>query len=257
MGMMTRLPHLSESMLEQLRSEVERNIDRYRNNGFADLTREPGWSIDLDINFDPSGLEALDGSAKGAAGDLKNTRIVAKVLQDLSPSLANEERIWVRLSHVEGFRYCRDRWLSGLHDDQAVAKAVRLHFFARTQTGLRDDHAISRLWWNAYIAKHCYPHDADRGLELLLTRADVRSSLVERIWLTGRRRLATAVFRSMENDAFVLSSERSFREFMKAINLLGGGIVFEAMTDVEIDSFLARCSAHAEAQLADPLPSNA
>ena len=253
---MGKLPHLSEGMLEQLRSEVDRNVDRYRSSGFADLTREPGWSIDIDLDFDPSGFEALDGSERGAAADLKNTRIVARVLQDLSPSLANEERIWVRLSHVEAFPYCRDRWLNGLEGDQAVAGAVRLHFFARTQTGLRDDHAISRLWWNAYVAKHCYPQDPDRGLELLLTSADVRSNLVERIWLTGRRRLATAVFRSMENDAFVLSSERSFREFMKAINLLGGGIVFEAMADGEIDSFLARCSAHADAQLADSVISD-
>ena len=175
---------------------------------------------------------------------------MASVLQELSPSLANEERIWVRLSHVEAFSYSRDRWLNGLEGTQAVADSVRLHLFARTQTGLRDDHAISRLWWNAYIARHCYPHNPDRGLELLLTRADVRSNLVERIWLTGRRRLATGVFRSMEADPHVLSSERSFREFMKAVNLLGGGIVFEAMADGEIDAFLARCSAHAAAELA-------
>ena len=88
------------------------------------------------------------------------------------------------------------------------------------------------------------------GSTLLLISADVRSNLVERIWLTGRRRLATGVFRSMESDPFVVSSERSFREFMKAINLLGGGIVFEAMTDAEIDAFLARCSAQAATELA-------
>jgi hypothetical protein len=247
---MAKLPHLSEVRLEQLRAEVEKDIDRYRGNGFADLVREPGWSIDIDLDLDLTELQLLDGSDNRAATDLNNSRIVARVLKELSPSLANEERIWVRLSHVEAFSYCRDRWLKGLEDPQAVADAVRLHFFARTQTGLRDDHAISRLWWNAYIARHSYPHDPDRGLELLLTTADVRSNLVERIWLTGRRKLATGVFRSMESDTFVLSSERSFREFMKAINLLGGGIVFEAMTDTEIDAFLTRCSAQAAADLA-------
>jgi len=248
--MMAKLPHLSEVRLEQLRAEVEKNIDRYRGNGFADLIREPGWSIDIDLDLDPTELQLLDGSDNRAATDLNNSRIVARVLRDLSPSLANEERIWVRLSHVEAFSYCRDRWLRGLQDPQAVTDAVRLHLFSRTRTGVRDDHAISRLWWNGYIARYCYPQDPDRGLELLLTTADVRQALVERPWLTIRRRLATGVFRSMENDSFVLSSGRSFREFMKAINLLGGGIVFEAMTDTEIDAFLTRCSAQAATELA-------
>lgn len=251
---MAKLPHVSEVKLEQLRAEVDKHTDRYRGNGFADLVREPGWSIEADLDCDPSGLQALDGADNRAITDLNNSRIVARVLQDLSPSLANEERIWVRLSHVEAFWSCRDRWLKDIRDPPAIADAVRLHFFARTQTGLRDDHAISRLWWNTYIARHCYPQNPDRGLELLLTSADVRSNLVERIWLTGRRRLATGVFRSMENDPFVVSSERSFREFMKAINLFGGGIVFEVMTDADIDAFLARCSARAAAEVAASAP---
>ena len=53
----------------------------------------------------------------------------------------------------------------------------------------------------------------------------------------------------MANDPKVLASERSFREFMKSLNFLGGGIVFEAMTDGQIDDFLNRCSDRAQQAL--------
>lgn len=244
------LLHISESKLEELRSGVSANLHRYRGDGFADVAREPGWAIDLDINIDVERLSELDGSSNRSETDLKDTLVVADVLKDLSPSLANEERIWVRLSHVEAFGYSKRRWLSGGMSDDAVLGSVEKHFFARTQTRRRDDHALSRLWWNGYIARHCYPENPSRALELLLTRADVRSNIVERIWLTGRRKLAGGVFRAMDNLPFVLESEASFREFMKTVNLLGGGIVFEAMADSAVDDFLKMCSERANGLLA-------
>lgn len=238
---MAKLPHLSETKLEELRSQVEQNLDRYKGKGFEDLAGDPGWSIELDVDYDGVALRALDGSDNRATTDLKNSKIVAVALGTLSPSLANEERIWARLAHVEGFEYCRNRWLKDLDDPEKLAAAVRTHFFAPNPTGQRDDHALSRLWWNVQIARQCYPQNADHALGLLLTTADVRSNLIERIWLMGRRRLATGVFRAMERHQFVLSSEKSFREFMKALNFLGGGVVFEVMSDAEIDEFLGRC----------------
>ena len=127
---MANLTHVSESKLEELRSEIGRNLDRYLGAGFADLNRDPGWAIGLTGTIDLTGLEELDGSNNRAETDLKNTKIVATVLGTLSPSLANEERIWVRLSHVEGFIYARDRWLKADEDRAAQVAAVEAHFFA-------------------------------------------------------------------------------------------------------------------------------
>lgn len=66
--------------------------------------------------------------------------------------------------------------------------------------------------------------------------------MVERIWLSGRRKLASGIFRIMDSDHRVLATETSFRGFMKALNMLGGGVVFEAMTDAETDDFMKRCA---------------
>ena len=53
--------------------------------------------------------------------------------------------------------------------------------------------------------------------------------------------LMVAVYAFMEfRGIFPKGSEP--REFMKALNLLGGGVVFEAMDDARIDEFLDRCA---------------
>lgn len=239
---MTKLYHVSDGVLQKLRADVKENIGRYLGEGFSDLAGEPGWGIVHDVEIDIDMLADLDGSERSAAADLKNSRIVMKALPDLSPSLANEEQIWVRLSHVEGFGYSRDRWLKG-RPTEKYTNEILTHFFAPTQTGIRDDQSLSRLWWNGFIASHCMPDNPDRALELLLTSADVRSNLVERIWLMGRRKLAAGVFRGMETHPDILKSEKSFREFMKALNMLGGGIVFETMTSSQIDDFIDSCVA--------------
>lgn len=239
---MKPLIYLSDKALEQIRSDVVKNIDRYRASGFSDLADDPTWDIRLGFDFDAEKLATLDLSQPRniASIDLINSKIVGEALANLTPAVANEERVWVRLSHVETIEYCRARWLATAAPERHQA-LIADHFFAPTQTGIRDDHAISRLWWNYEIAKTCMPEDINGALDLILISADVRSNFVERIWLTSRRRIAGAVLRAMKSDASVTGSEKNFREFMKTLNRLGGGIVFEALSDAEADDFVAEC----------------
>lgn len=239
---MSELKYLSDRTLTQLRKDVSSNIDRYQQTGFRDLANEPGWDVPLGIEFDAARLAQLDSSrpTNVSVVDLANSRIVGLALPHLTPSVANEERVWVRLAHVEAFEYCRARWLDGAEPDQVDA-LVRDHFFAPTQTGIRDDHALSRLWWNFHIARTCDPDDVDGALGLILTTADIRSNFVERIWMTSRKSIAGAVLRAMRTEPWITSAEKNFREFMKALNRLGGGVVFEALSAADTDAFVQDC----------------
>jgi hypothetical protein len=244
--MVAQLKYLSDKALAQLKGAVTANVARYKTDGFPEFEDDPGWNIGLGVEYDEVLLGTLDRSTPRtiAAIDLANSRIVGKALANLSPTLANEERVWVRLSHIDAFAYARDRWL-GQAGDEAVPKLVGDHFFASGQTKIRDDHAISRLWWNYQIARTCNPDNPDEALSLILKTADIRSNFVERIWMTSRRNIASAVLGLMKSEPWVTDAEKNFRMFMKSLNRLGGGIVFEVLDRNDIEHFLQDCLSQA------------
>lgn len=244
--MSANLKYLSDRALSQLRASIKENAQRYRGEGFSARADDPAWDIRLGVEYDDQLLATLDLNAPRAiaAIDLENSKIVGRALQKLTPSMANEERVWVRLAHVEAFPYCQARWI-GAATDEKLVEVVSDHFFAPTQTGIRDDHALSRLWWNYQIATTCMPEDPDEALRLILKTADIRSNFVERIWLTSRRSIASSVLRAMAANIWISDAEINFRHFMKVLNKLGGGIVFEALDGAETEKFVDECVEYA------------
>ena len=242
----SKLRYLSEQAAETLWEGVEENLTRYTNGDFADLFEVPGWQIPFDtLEVDLEPLKELHHD-KSPKAEVENSLLVWKALYSLSPSLACENRIWTRLSHCEGLEYSRARWISSGADNEELIKSVKKHFFARTQTRYRDDHAISRLWWNARIAKNIRPDDQRSALELILSKADIRSGLFERRWMFSSCNLAKGILRTMEINSEILEEKR-FRRFLIKVNEFGGGKAFDLMEELEISSFLEKCITHSEA----------
>jgi len=230
---MMRLKYLGRATLTSLFAEIGSHIERYTGGDFRDLEAEGDWNITLSIEYDPEPLSRLDESKT----EVDNSLLVWNALQNLTPALACEDRIWTRLSHIDCLDYSRKRWLN----EESGENDVRRHFFAPTHTGCRDDHSIARLWWNAKIAKDIWPHNQKGALELLLMKSDIRSNLVERPWTIMRHELADAILRLMQQEPWVTEKEKHFREFMKAVNRTGGGAVFELWPKEKIDSFVHDC----------------
>lgn len=246
---MATILYVGQAVADELWSNVRHNLQRYLHDGFEDLVTAGNWSIPLRREFDPAPLADLLPEP-GIDAELANSQLVWKSLGSaLTPSLARENRIWVRFSHVECIMFSRRRWLAKGSDD-TLEKSVRTHFFANTLTASRDDHAIARLWWNGWISHQSNHEDPDHALRMILSSADIRSNLVERPWMFARPALAGAILRMMQADKWLLEGELHFREFMKAVNLLGGGIAFEAMHASEIEEFLRRCLTKAKAVVA-------
>ncbi|MAO93612.1 MAG: hypothetical protein CMM78_00220 [Rhodospirillaceae bacterium] len=241
--MNTELKYISEAALTDLRTNIRSNLELYRGSGFHHLEDEPSWDIDLKIDYDQALLGTLDLTQQQNIVDIdrKNSLIVGQALSGLTPSLANEELVWVRISHLDAFEYSKARWLSETDEDDALVASIQAHIFAPTQTAIRDDHSVSRLWWNYHIARSCMPDDVEKALGLILKTADIRSNFVERIWMSSRRQIAGAILRAIDEKAEITATEVRFRAFMKIINRYGGGIVFEALSDAEADKFVGEC----------------
>jgi hypothetical protein len=240
----SKLKYLSNETISFLRTNVATNLHRYRNGDFDDLMSAGEWALELDLNVDLSALTELDPSGTPDA-EIANSLLVWTVLGRLTPALACEEGIWVRLTHVECLSFARDRWIKPDADDEATKKLIDDHFFAAKLTARRDDNAISRLWWNAYIANLANPDPALPALSVILQKADIRSNFVERSMTASRPVLAAGMVRIMQREASITEREDNFRAFMRSVNKLGGGIVFEAMSNPEIDRFMKMCAARA------------
>lgn len=232
-----RLRYVSTAVLSDLRQNVEGNVARYTSDGFDDLTGAGGWDIELRLRADLSPLADLEPTS---AADAENSIKVWRALHELTPSLAREERFWVRLSHVECLPYTRQRWLYG-KDGEDLKSAINIHCFADTRTKCRDDHSISRLWWTAYIAKLAAPDDHEYAIRKIFKTTDVRSNFVERALIVNRPSISSGIVRLMHRTPQVIETADNFRDFMKKLNILGSGVLFEVKTDEQIDRFMDAC----------------
>lgn len=237
---MSKLLYVGQQTADFLADNVEEHLDRYLSTGFEDMEASGDWRIPLSVSADLDQLEELSPD-RGADAEVANSLIVGRALSNLTPSLARENRIWIRLSHIEGLAYSRARWLANIADAK-LAQAIRTHFFATTWTGCRDDHAIARLWWNHQIASMLMQEDPKQALELILSRADLRANFVERPTVGARLPLAQGIIRELAKNDALKTSEAGFRKFMKAINAKGAGKYVEAWRAEEIDHLVAECA---------------
>jgi len=262
---MPKLKYFGETILADLKANVQSNLDRYSSSDFDDSADLNGWSIELSsVEVDPARLAELD-PAGGSATEVNNSMIIFEALDGMTPALATEERVWTRLTHFECLGYTRERWplkdipveksglISGLtgskekiteERNKAIHENIRqieTHYFARGRTGFRDDNAVSRLWWNAFVAYRVDPKDQKGILTELLRTADIRSNLIERPILSNRASLLRGIIRAMHSDPDIYKTEATFREFMKALNLRGSGVLFESMSDQEVENVLMKC----------------
>lgn len=262
---MPKLKYVAESILADLKANVPSHLERYRSSGFDDCADLNGWSMELSsVEVDLDRLARLDSTGDSAA-EVDNSMIVFGAFEGFTPALATEERIWTRLTHLECLAYTRNRWplrdepkerngllgsLTG-SKEKAVEERKRVrrqnisqvetHYFARGRNGYRDDNAVSRLWWNAFIAWRVDPQDHKGVLSELLRTADIRSNLVERPMLSNRASLLRGIIRTMRSHPDVYATEGTFREFMKALNLRGSGVLFESLSGQETDKILLKC----------------
>jgi hypothetical protein len=245
----TPLKYVAQSVVDSLKDNIAANRDRYTHGDFLELSEDNGWEILSDkVKIDTEALQYLDGTDATAEADIENSLIIYSAIEGMTPALAREERVWVRLCHIECLHYARARWIKKFQGEE-LDKAVQDHFFAQGRTGIRDDNAISRLWWNMHIATIADPDAPEEALRLILKTADIRQAIVERPNTASREPLARALVRAMRSNPWITSTEKSFREFMKEMNRDAGGILFEAISDSDADTALKQYAENARRRL--------
>lgn len=240
--MQEQLKLISRNIVENLYLNVPSNIERYESGNFDDLRSSPGWEIETSLVKIDSTLGERLIVEKSPEHEVINSIIVYDSLIGMSPALARDERVWTRLCHVECLHYARARWLSS-SDKQG---SVQRHFFATGVRGCRDQNAIGRLWWNAHIASLAQPKNIEKNLRALLARANFRLQLIDRADTAFRQPLLSGILRLLEKTDWLKENDAAIAHLMFEVNKHSGNLVFEALTDEQIDEHLIQCLKRAE-----------
>lgn len=228
------LKYVSEKVVEQLFDTVGTNLENYNEGSFESIKVAQGWGLELKrVTYDPSFPSnfRLDNSREA---EIENSLLVYSAFQGMTPALAREERIWVRLCHLECLEYSRQRWIR-----KNPERDVRNHFFARTLDQCRDDNAVARLWWNGHIASLIDPSDPRRVLKQFLARANIRLQFLDRSNASFRLPIARGVIRMLESEEWLHEHDRAFQAYMEVMDKNAGGLLFESLGETDIDAKLS------------------
>ena len=268
---MMQIPILTRSGVHDLFTDVSQNIDRYRGDGFsADLLNESlkdisGTTIDLDAF---ATLRTASGSLSAGKADALNAHAVYNALEGMTPYLAQDERIWVAITHLFASKYVWARWVKKKDEQQEspqsqgegasfdnteqVIKAVKLHYFAKVggkQRAIERNNAISSLWWWAHLVYRCEFDDHAAALDALLANTDFRESIVSRP-STSVNLMPFKVILDLKQEWNRENPESNFfttresglgyREWFKRINRLGGAKFLAAYSEAQLHAELKR-----------------
>lgn len=179
---MPRLKALRENYVSHLQATIKSNLDKY--------TLDEAWVPNL-ASFDGGQLATpIDVKAPKLVlpegedlHDLENAIRLHKALPNLNPVQAQDPRLWVRLTHVELWRYMRKRWpVERYLPDRGKAERYVLsrYFVAQRQSRALLRNGAARLWWTARLT-----HDPGRSnpyelTAVLLSSLDIAQQLLER-----------------------------------------------------------------------------
>lgn len=240
---MAEIKMVSTATVESLASNIPLNMDSYRGIGFGGASSAVGWNIDVPgVSWDdtfPMHLSAADNESS----EIENSYTVYSALTGMTPAIARDERIWVRLCHVELFDYARQRWMTSAGLSEG---SVEKHFFASGVVGSRDDNSIGRLWWNGHVASIAFPSDIRRGLVALLRRANIRKQVIDRADSAFRSALIGPLLTVIEGSSWINENDKAIATFMKHVNRQFGGVVLEDVREHELLRVLGQCLKAAE-----------
>jgi hypothetical protein len=231
---------LKSVSLEELRANVDSNLERYRSGNFDDLAADHSMWFEVNSEYDPKGFEKLKPPKGGNFYEQENCLIFYNSFNNITPYEARDERLWAYLSHTYLFKHAQQRWKIPDDDEQAV-RHIRNHFFASNKRSLERDNVASRLWWMAHLCGRVKGLDRSTVLEVLLHKADVRANIVERPTVSQSLNVFSVLIQKLKSslDADGSLFERNkFRPLMKEINSVGGFKLLECLPEKDLHKII-------------------
>ena len=177
--------------------------------------------------------------------DFENAVRMHRALPHLTREQASDPRLWVRLTHVEGWEYMRRRWdvRPKIREDKNPVGYVTEHYFVASSSPSRalTRNGMSRLWWYAHLThdpKRAEPYELTR---VLLSALDIAQQLLERN-LGRAPHVRTGFLEHIRDHDAALGTGGDRRDRIRALserlNLTGGVTLLDALSVGQVRAVL-------------------
>ena len=191
-------------------------------------------NIEVD-EFTPQYVPGNKSDAQKSREDLDNSIRIHKAFRNLTPRRATDKYMWTYLCHAipEYRKYIVDRWMRDAREN-----TIKNRFFVIENENLRNDNALSRLWWYGRLTYD--PQNQDDPYELtkiLLTNQTVCTDVMDTLNRMNLNRMKGVLLAIRDFNALI-SREGGivyyFRECKKYLNRYAAMTVMESLEPEEI-----------------------
>jgi hypothetical protein len=223
-----------DKLLSNVKSSYENVKNRYIN------LNEPFNFINDNIEIISSGsyeignITLIDDT--NGSYDFDNAKIIYTAFSNLTPTEANDERLWVTLTHHYFHKYCVTRWMNQESKKDSV---IDRFFYEGNSLVARSRNAISRLWWTAYLTIN---NDTDNeDLKWALTKTifstqDIQVSLLERK-LGLYENIRTPFLEFYQENKEIVNS-KMIQKIIRELNNYGGVISLTELSNEDVKTLI-------------------
>jgi hypothetical protein len=239
-----KLKVFKNSLVQRLKDSIQDNIERYRTGEFSEWLEHEYEAdfFELDIpEIDSIDLQVLNDVEGKVIDDDRDVKLLFLKLQDLSPALARDARLWTTLCHIYVLPYIRKRnpKLMTAAGDELTKLIVSRFFIVGGGRGYERTNALARLWWYGYIAKKTNV-DFDKAVHALVENTGNRADIVERPGIAACGNYMTAMTQVLveakDNKSNYFNTRAKYRPMLMAVFETAGRKFFPSMEPASIKS---------------------
>jgi hypothetical protein len=212
-----------------------RNKMKFVDGGQIDIPDSFYTAFDNQINF------IRDSSGGFEKSDFENAKLLYEIL-NLTPLEANDERIWIRLTHDQCRKYVIERWFKNGKKSKDVI--IDRYFFGGRAQSTRVRNAISRLWWIAHLTIQPQFNDEENRWKFTKAVCDYQEiivSLFERRLVTYENVRFGFLEFYMENPQFFIQNKgKKIQQLLRDLNNFGGVAILSLMSKESVKELLNR-----------------
>lgn len=238
-----RIQFLKESALENLKTNIDANIDKYSESSNS-------WVYDyfgdenpfLEYKQEVGEIKLNMSAERPETTDTENAKILYLALKDVDNSQASDERLWAGLAHGQLWEFMIYR--CKLSETKITADSIKSNFFFK-QNPRRAVivNTIARLWW---VGRLTYDEnnkeDPFYALKYFETDFGTKVLTLFSSNFTNNPKVTLALIKAILDIEKVDEkiSRQEYQALIRYLNMIGGTLILDYLSEDEIKEKLKK-----------------